>query len=60
MRLKCAEGGKEVRCIMTERIYKTIVVLFGAALMIGLGMMVISNMVRKSGLFEVLAIWADQ
>ena len=45
---------------MTERIYKTIVVLFGAALMIGLGMMVISNMVRKSGLFEVLAIWADQ
>ncbi|HSA61988.1 MAG TPA: ArsB/NhaD family transporter [Nitrospiraceae bacterium] len=71
--------------IMTERIHKTIVALFGAALMIGLGvvsqdeafhshefgvdynvvflligMMVIINIVRETGLFEVLAIWAAQ
>ncbi|ALA58846.1 ArsB/NhaD family transporter [Nitrospira moscoviensis] len=69
--------------IMTERIHKTIVALFGAALMIGLGivsqdeafysheygvdynvvflligMMVIINIIRETGLFEVLAIWA--
>ncbi|MCG3778884.1 MAG: putative transporter [Nitrospira sp.] len=71
--------------IMTERIHKTIVALFGAAVMIGLGvvsqeeafyshdfgidygvvflligMMVIVNIVRETGLFEVLAIWAAQ
>ena len=71
--------------IMTERIHKTIVALFGATLMIGLGvvsqdeafyshefgvdynvvflligMMVIVNIVRETGLFEVLAIWAAQ
>lgn len=71
--------------IMTERIHKTIVALFGAAVMIGLGvvsqdeafysheygvdynvvflligMMVIINIVRETGLFEVLAIWAAQ
>jgi Na+/H+ antiporter NhaD/arsenite permease-like protein len=71
--------------IMTERIHKTIVALFGAALMITLGvvsqeeafysheygvdynvvflligMMVIINIVRETGLFEVLAIWAAQ
>ena len=71
--------------IMTERLHKTIVALFGAALMIGLGvvsqeeafyshefgvdynvvflligMMVILNIVRETGLFEVLAIWAAQ
>ena len=71
--------------IMTERLHKTIVALFGAALMIGLGvvsqeeafyshefgvdynvvflligMMVIVNIVRETGLFEVLAIWAAQ
>src|SRR5574341_1026389 len=69
--------------IITERIHKTIVALFGAALMISLGvvtqeeafhshefgvdynviflligMMVIVNITRKTGLFEVLAIWA--
>lgn len=69
--------------IVTERIHKTIVSLFGAALMITLGivsqeeafysheygvdynvvflliaMMVIINITRKTGLFEVLAIWA--
>lgn len=71
--------------IITERIHKTIVALFGAALMIGLGvvtqeeafyshefgvdysvvflligMMVIINIVRETGLFEMLAIWAAQ
>jgi Na+/H+ antiporter NhaD/arsenite permease-like protein len=71
--------------IMTERIHKTIVALFGAAVMIGLGvlsqdeafyshefgvdynvvflligMMVIINIVRETGLFELLAIWAAQ
>jgi len=71
--------------IMTERLHKTIVALFGAALMISLGvvsqeeafyshefgvdynvvflligMMVIINIVRETGLFEVLAIWAAQ
>ena len=71
--------------ILTERIHKTIVALFGAALMITLGvvsqdeafyshefgvdysvvflligMMVIINIVRETGLFEVLAIWAAQ
>ncbi len=69
--------------IVTERVHKTIVALFGAALMIGLGvisqeeafyshefgvdynviflligMMVIINVTRETGLFEVLAIWA--
>lgn len=69
--------------IITERVHKTIVALFGAALMIGLGvvtqdeafyshefgvdynviflligMMVIINVTRETGLFEVLAIWA--
>lgn len=71
--------------IITERIHKTIVAMFGAAVMIGLGvmsqdeafyshefgvdynvvflligMMVIVNIVRETGLFEVLAIWAAQ
>jgi Na+/H+ antiporter NhaD/arsenite permease-like protein len=71
--------------IITERIHKTIVALFGAAVMIGfgvlsqdeafyshefgvdynvvfllIGMMVIINIVRETGLFEVLAIWAAQ
>lgn len=71
--------------IVTERLHKTIVALFGAAVMIGLGvvsqeeafyshefgvdynvvflligMMVIINIVRETGLFEVLAIWAAQ
>lgn len=71
--------------IMTERLHKTIVALFGSALMISLGvvsqeeafyshefgvdynvvflligMMVIINIVRETGLFEVLAIWAAQ
>jgi Na+/H+ antiporter NhaD/arsenite permease-like protein len=71
--------------IMSERIHKTIVALFGAAVMIGfgvvsqdeafyshefgvdynvvfllIGMMVIINIVRETGLFEVLAIWAAQ
>lgn len=71
--------------IITERIHKTIVGLFGAALMIGLGvlsqdeafyshefgvdynvvflligMMVIINIVRETGLFEVLAVWTAQ
>ncbi len=71
--------------IMTERLHKTIVALFGAAMMIGLGvvsqeeafyshefgvdynvvflligMMVIINIVRETGLFEVLAVWAAQ
>ena len=71
--------------IMTERLHKTIVALFGAAVMISLGvvsqeeafyshefgvdynvvflligMMVIVNIVRETGLFEVLAIWAAQ
>lgn len=71
--------------IVTERLHKTIVALFGAALMISLGvvtqeeafhsrefgvdynviflligMMVIINVTRKTGLFEVLAIWAAQ
>jgi Na+/H+ antiporter NhaD/arsenite permease-like protein len=69
--------------IMTERIHKTIVALFGATLMIVLGvlsqdeafysheygvdynvvflligMMVMVNIIRETGLFEVLAIWA--
>jgi Na+/H+ antiporter NhaD/arsenite permease-like protein len=69
--------------IMTERIHKTIVALFGAAVMIGLGvvsqdeafysheygvdynvvflligMMVIVNIIRETGLFEWLAVWA--
>jgi len=69
--------------IMTERIHKTIVALFGATLMIVfgvvtqneafysheygvdynvifllIGMMVIINIIRETGLFEVLAIWA--
>jgi Na+/H+ antiporter NhaD/arsenite permease-like protein len=69
--------------IITERIHKTIVALFGAALMISLGvvtqeeafyshefgvdysvvflligMMVIINILRETGLFEMLAIWA--
>jgi Na+/H+ antiporter NhaD/arsenite permease-like protein len=69
--------------IITERIHKTIVALFGAALMISLGvvtqeeafysheygvdysvvflligMMVIINIMRETGLFEMLAIWA--
>ena len=67
--------------IVTERIHKTIVALFGAALMIGsgvltqeeafyshefgvdynvifllIGMMVIVNILRETGIFEVLAI----
>lgn len=71
--------------IVTERLHKTIVALFGAAMMISLGvlsqeeafyshefgidynvvflligMMVIVNIVRETGLFEVLAIWAAQ
>lgn len=71
--------------IMTERLHKTIVAMFGAALMISfgvvsqeeafyshefgvdynvvfllIGMMVIVNIVRETGLFEVLAIWAAQ
>ena len=71
--------------IVTERLHKTIVALFGAAVMIGLGvvsqeeafyshefgvdynvvflligMMVIINIVRETGLFEVLAVWAAQ
>ncbi len=71
--------------IITERTHKTIVALFGAAVMIGsgvvsqdeafyshefgvdynvvfllIGMMVIINVVRETGLFEVLAIWAAQ
>jgi Na+/H+ antiporter NhaD/arsenite permease-like protein len=71
--------------IMTERLHKTIVAMFGAAMMISLGvlsqeeafyshefgvdynvvflligMMVIVNIVRETGLFEVLAIWAAQ
>lgn len=69
--------------IVTERVHKTIVALFGAALMISLGivsqdeafyshefgvdynviflligMMVIVNVTRETGLFEILAIWA--
>jgi Na+/H+ antiporter NhaD/arsenite permease-like protein len=69
--------------IVTERIHKTIVALFGAALMITfgvlsqeeafhsheygvdynvvfllIGMMVIINITRETGLFEVLAIWS--
>jgi Na+/H+ antiporter NhaD/arsenite permease-like protein len=69
--------------IITERIHKTIVALFGAALMISLGvvtqeeafyshefgvdysvvflligMMVIINIIRETGWFEMLAIWA--
>src|SRR5215831_1156328 len=69
--------------IITERIHKTIVAIFGAALMISLGvltqeeafyshefgvdysvvflligMMVIINILRETGLFEMLAIWA--
>ncbi len=75
--------GASYLAIVTERIHKTIVALFGAALMISLGvvtqeeafyspdygvdynviflligMMVIVNITRKTGLFEVLAIWA--
>jgi len=71
--------------IITERVHKAIVSLFGAALMIALGiltqdeafyshefgldynvlflligMMVIVNIVRETGLFEVLAIWTAQ
>jgi len=71
--------------IVTERIHKTIIAVFGAALMITLGivtqeeafyshefgvdynvvflligMMVIVNIVRETGLFEVLAIWTAQ
>jgi Na+/H+ antiporter NhaD/arsenite permease-like protein len=69
--------------IVTERIHKTIVALFGAALMITfgvlsqeeafhshefgvdynvvfllIGMMVVINITRETGLFEVLAIWS--
>ncbi len=69
--------------IVTERIHKTIVALFGAALMIVfgvvsqeeafysheygvdynvvfllIGMMVVINITRETGLFEVLAIWS--
>ncbi len=69
--------------IVTERVHKTIVALFGAALMIGsgvvtqdeafysheygvdynvifllIGMMVIVNVTRETGLFEIMAIWA--
>ncbi|WP_447975058.1 SLC13 family permease [Nitrospira sp. Kam-Ns4a] len=75
--------GASYLAIVTERIHKTIVALFGAVLMISLGvvtqeeafysqdygvdynviflligMMVIVNITRKTGLFEVLAIWA--
>ncbi|BFU96663.1 MAG: 46 kDa membrane protein [Nitrospira sp.] len=71
--------------IITERIHKTIIALFGATLMIALGivtqeeafyshefgvdynvvflligMMVIVNIVRETGLFEVLAVWTVQ
>lgn len=71
--------------IITERVHKTIIALFGAALMIALGvvtqeeafhshefgvdysviflligMMVIVNIVRETGLFEVIAIWTAQ
>src|SRR6185295_9962224 len=71
--------------IITERWHKTIVALFGSALMISLGvltqeeafysrefgvdynvvflligMMIIVNIVRATGLFEVLAIWSAQ
>ncbi|HXX76092.1 MAG TPA: ArsB/NhaD family transporter [Nitrospiraceae bacterium] len=71
--------------IITERIHKTIVALFAAAVIISLGvvtqeeafyshefgvdysvvflligMMVIINIVRETGLFEILAIWAAQ
>ncbi len=71
--------------IVTERVHKTIAAMFGAALMISLGvvsqeeafyshefgvdhnvvflligMMVIVNIVRETGLFEVMAIWAAQ
>jgi len=71
--------------IMTERIHKTIVALFGATLMIVfgvvtqdeafysheygvdyqvifllVGMMVIINIIRETGIFEVLAVWAAQ
>ncbi len=77
--------GVSYLAIVTERLHKTIVALFGAALMISLGvvtqeeafysrefgvdynviflligMMVIINVTRKTGLFEVLAIWAAQ
>ncbi|HET6674952.1 MAG TPA: ArsB/NhaD family transporter [Nitrospiraceae bacterium] len=69
--------------IVTERIHKTIVALFGAALMIVfgvvsqeeafysheygvdynvvfllIGMMVVINITRETGLFEMLAIWS--
>ncbi|MGD9728101.1 MAG: SLC13 family permease [Nitrospiraceae bacterium] len=69
--------------IVTERVHKTIVALFGATLMITfgvlsqeeafhsheygvdynvvfllIGMMVIINITRETGLFEVLAIWS--
>ncbi|MGH8059779.1 MAG: SLC13 family permease, partial [Candidatus Entotheonellia bacterium] len=75
--------GTSYFAIVTERIHKTIVALFGAALMISLGvvtqeeafnsheygvdynviflligMMVIVNITRETGLFEVLAIWS--
>ncbi len=75
--------GAAYLAIITERIHKTIVSLFGAALMISLGvvtqeeafhsheygvdynviflligMMVIVNITRETGLFEVLAIWS--
>jgi hypothetical protein len=40
---------------MTERIHKTIVGLFGSALMIGLGMMIIINIARETGPYEVFA-----
>jgi len=75
--------GVSYLAIVTERWHKTIVALFGAVLMISLGiltqeeafysreygvdysviflligMMVIINITRKTGLFEYLAIWA--
>lgn len=81
--LALAIFGVAYLAIITERIHKTIVALFGAALMISLGvvtqeeafhshdygvdynviflligMMVIINIVRETGLFEVMAIWA--
>jgi Na+/H+ antiporter NhaD/arsenite permease-like protein len=77
--------GSTYLLIVTERIHKTIIALFGAVLMIALGivtqeeafyshevgvdynviflligMMVIVNIVRETGLFEVLAIWTAQ
>ncbi len=81
--LALAIFGAAYLAIITERIHKTIVSLFGAALMISLGvvtqeeafhsheygvdynviflligMMVIINITRETGLFEVLAVWS--